>query len=447
MKVNKKKIMEINGSQTLEKNNIITGIVKLHNKKICIVYENYNKNGYAFEKKDAYKINSIQNVAYEKKIPIVYIIDSVGADLNEGVDALHGYGQVFQKCVNMSGVVPQIVVILGNCCGGASYLAALADIVFCVKDEVNIFITGPRVVEDSIGEKIDTKKLGGEIHYKCNGIIDCIYDKKEEMFRDIIKVTNYFINSSKKLNRESILNTSKLKININNIVPKDFKKIYDIKNLILQVVDKETFFELGCGYAKNIIVGFAEIAGKSVGIVANQPLFKCGGIDCEASKKAARFIRMCDCFSIPIITFVDTPGFIPGYEQEKRGITVNGSKIIFAYANAKVLKISVIVRKAYGGAYIAMNSKGIGADKVFSWPNVETGIMAAENAVKILKERKFTVDEYKRKYIDVSNAVKKGIVDEIILPENTRIKIIEVIRNEDKRYYRKKRKRHGNMRL
>ena len=220
-----------------------------------------------------------------------------------------------------------------------------------------------------------------------------------------------------------------------------------MNDLIIQIVDKKSFFELGRGYAKNIIVGFASIVGNNVGIVANQPLFKSGAIDSDASSKAARFIRMCDCFNIPIITFVDTPGFIPGYDQEKKGIIKNGSKMIFAYASSRILKITVIIRKAYGGAYIAMNSKGIGADVVYSWPNAEVGIMAAENVDKVLNNENFIADDYKNQYIDVTNARERGLVDEIISPDMTRIKIVECIRNTNRRFCINSGKKYGNIRL
>ena len=379
--------------------------------------------------------------------PIIGILDSGGARIQEGVDSLAGYGDIFFRNTQASGVIPQISIVLGPCAGGAVYSPALTDFILMSKENAFMFVTGPEVVESVTGEKVSFYELGGsEIHSKKTGICHLVGDTEEETFDLVKKLMSYL--PSNNLSDPPIFEGEIIEANtadLKTIVPDEQNEPYDMKEIIEKVVDSDSFLELYEDWAKNIVVGFAHINGNSIGIIANQPLYLGGAIDYNASDKASRFIRFCDSFHIPILTFVDVPGFLPGLKQEYEGIIRHGAKLLYAYSEATVPKISVIIRKAYGGAYIVMSSKHLGTDINLAWPTAEIAVMGPEGAVKILYRKKLKdldnpeevladfTEQFKDEFSNPYQASEKGYVDKVIFPEETRREILvalHVLRNK-----------------
>jgi propionyl-CoA carboxylase beta chain len=443
---------------------VITGSGRINGRLVYVFAQDFTVMGGSLGKAHAEKIVRIFDLALQNGAPIIGIIDSGGARIQEGVHSLGGYGDIFFRNVRASGVIPQISAILGPAAGGAVYSPAITDFVIMTEDTSYMFVTGPQVVKEVMGEETDFNELGGTyVHAHKSGVVHWVGNDEEETFSIIRTLLSYLPQNN--LEDPPFINPSddkgRLAEDLNFIMPDDPKQAYDMIHIIERVVDDGEFFQVHKSWAQNIIVGFARLNGYVIGIVANQPLVLAGAIDIEASIKAARFIRFCDSFNIPIITFVDVPGFLPGLDQEHSGIIRNGSKLLFAFAEASIPKITVVTRKAYGGAYIVMNSKHLGCDVNFAWPTAEIAVMGAEGAVKILygkKLRELPLDdriiretelaaEYRHEFSNPYAAAEAGFIDDVIIPSNTRPKLIEALWPLlTKREYIPK-KKHGNIPL
>ena len=376
--------------------------------------------------------------------------------IQEGIESLSGYADIFYQNTMASGVIPQISAILGPCAGGACYSPALTDFIFMVKEKSHMFVTGPDVVKTVIHEEVSKEELGGAMtHSSKSGVTHFMCNTEEELLMSIRELLSFLpqnnMDETKKQNCTD--ETNREDAVLDTIVPADPNVPYDMKDIIERVVDNGYFFEVMTNFAKNIIIGFARLAGRSVGIVANQPAYLAGVLDIDASDKASRFIRFCDCFNIPLITFEDVPGFLPGYTQENNGIIRHGAKIVYAFAEATVPKLTVITRKAYGGAYIVMNSKQTGADVNFAYPSAEIAVMGAEGAVNILfrkadaETKGKELEAYKEKFATPYQAAELGFIDEIIYPRQTRKRLIQALEMTENKMQTNPPKKHGNMPL
>ncbi|MDZ5761230.1 acyl-CoA carboxylase subunit beta [Lyticum sinuosum] len=424
---------------------VIVGYGKVNNRLIAICSQDFTIFGGSFGEMHARKVHKIQDMALKAKIPIVFMNDSGGARIQEGVDSLGGYGEAFMRNVKSSGVIPQISVIMGPCAGGAVYSPGLTDFIFMVSGTSYMYVTGPDVVKNVTHEIVNHEKLGGsKVHSTKSGVCDAVFDDDIECLLQIRRLINFLpmSNSSPVPVLPSKDSPDRISPSLDKIVPDDSIKPYNMMNIIQKLVDEDgDFFEIKKDFAQNIITGFSRIDGSAIGIVANQPLHMAGCIDINASIKAARFIRFCDAFNIPILTLVDVPGFLPGTNQEHNGIIIDGAKLIFAYAEATVPKVTLIVRKAYGGAYIVMGSKHLGGDIVLSWENAEIAVMGADAAVSILyknqlsaKDKSTKISDYKQKFATSKIAASRGFIDDVILhPRNTRRAIcnaFEILKNK-----------------
>jgi len=437
---------------------VVVGLGEINGRKVAVYAQDFTVIGGSVGEMHAAKIAQLYDLALELGIPVIGLNDSGGARIQEGVDSLKGYGEIFYRNVLASGVIPQIVAIMGPCAGGAVYSPALADFIIMTKKSF-MFITGPRVVKAATGEDVTFEELGGaEVHTSISGVAHLLAEDDEEAIAMIKTLLSYL--PSNNMEDPPIEPTDddphREDLELDNIVPLDPKEPYDMYEIINRVVDRDSFFEIQGNYARNAIVGFARLNGRTVGIVANQPMFYAGCLDINSADKISRFILFCDAFNIPIITFVDTPGFLPGIDQEHGGVIRHGAKIIYAYSVATVPKITVIVRKAYGGAYIAMSSKHLRADIVVAWPTAEIAVMGPEAAVEIIYKKelqkaenpqelvaKFT-QEYRAKITTPLVAASRGYIDDIIEPHATRpylIKCLETLLT--KRPYVKIPKKHG----
>lgn len=398
----------------------------------------------------------MQQLALKNGAPIIALNDSGGARIQEGIESLSGYADIFYQNTMASGVIPQISAILGPCAGGACYSPALTDFIFMVKEKSHMFVTGPDVVKTVIHEEVSKEELGGAMtHSSKSGVTHFMCNTEEELLMSIRELLSFLpqnnMDETKKQNCTD--ETNREDAVLDTIVPADPNVPYDMKDIIERVVDNGYFFEVMTNFAKNIIIGFARLAGRSVGIVANQPAYLAGVLDIDASDKASRFIRFCDCFNIPLITFEDVPGFLPGYTQENNGIIRHGAKIVYAFAEATVPKLTVITRKAYGGAYIVMNSKQTGADVNFAYPSAEIAVMGAEGAVNILfrkadaETKGKELEAYKEKFATPYQAAELGFIDEIIYPRQTRKRLIQALEMTENKMQTNPPKKHGNMPL
>lgn len=440
---------------------VVTGFGKINNRQVAIYSQDFTLNGGSVGKHHAQKICKVMDMAAKIGCPIIGVIDSGGARIQEGIHGLAGFGDIFFRNVRYSGVIPQISIILGPCAGGAVYSPALTDFIFTTKKISQLFITGPNVIKQVLNEDISKENLGGtKIHNTKSGVSNFLCEDEIECF-DKLKILISHLPSNyldETLNADEYTENFKL-LNIKNIVPENINKPYDIKDLISIIFDVDSFLEISKLFAQNIVIGFAKLNGKSVGIVANQPLVKAGTIDIDASEKAARFIRFCDSFSIPIISLVDVPGFLPGIDQEHKGIIRHGAKLLYAYAESTIPKITLILRKAFGGAYIVMGSKQLGADFNFAWPNSEIAVMGAKGAVSILEHKTLKqsknkiekenelIQKYETEYLNPFVAAEYGYIDSIIEPIQTRkhlIKALEITHNKVEKLPSKK---HGNIPL
>ncbi|HLS24093.1 MAG TPA: acyl-CoA carboxylase subunit beta [Pseudogracilibacillus sp.] len=441
---------------------VVTGYGKINGRPVYLFAQDFTVFGGALGEMHAKKIAHVMDLAAKNGTPFIGLNDSGGARIQEGVASLDGYGEIFYRNSIYSGVIPQISVIMGPSAGGAVYSPAITDVIIMVEKTSKMFITGPKVIETVTGEKITDEDLGGaKVHNTKSGNAH-FSAKDEEEALDLVKKLLSYLPSSNKEKPEIIPYTEEddhYRVDLPEIVPYDTTRPYDMKKVINEVVDEGSFLELHKDFAKNIIVGFARINGRSVGLVANQPRYMAGGIDIDSSDKAARFIRFCDAFNVPIITFEDIPGFFPGIQQEHGGIIRHGAKILYAYSEATVPKITVIVRKAFGGAYVALNSKAIGADLVFAWPNAEIAVMGPEGAANIIfareiqesdnpeQTRQEKIEEYKEKFANPYVAAGLGIVDDVIDPRDTRLKLVQSLEMLENKDEKRPEKKHGNIPL
>ena len=441
---------------------VVTGHGRINGRLIYVFSQDFTVMGGSLGKAHAQKISRVFDLALQNGAPIIGINDSGGARIQEGINALAGYGDIFFRNVRSSGVIPQISAILGPCAGGAVYSPAITDFVFMTEGTSYAFVTGPSVVKEVMGEETDFENLGGTtVHASISGVVHFVGKNEEETLEQIKQLLSFLPqnNLEDPPYVEPKDNQARISEELNNFIPDDPKQTYDANFIIRQVVDDSHFFEVQQNWAKNIIIGFARLNGIVVAIIANQPLVLAGALNIEASIKGARFIRFCDSFNIPIVTFVDVPGFLPGIDQEHSGIIRNGSKLLFAYAEASVPKISVVTRKAYGGAYIVMSSKHLGCDVNFAWPSAEIAVMGAESAVKIIYRKKIKdavdpkslektlINEFRIQFGDPYSAAESGYIDDVIIPSETRPKLIEALWPLLTKREILPKKKHGNIPL
>ncbi len=440
----------------LPRDGVITGTGDIVGHPICIYAQDFTVAGGSLGLAHARKITKIMDHAVKLGIPLIGINDSGGARIQEGVNSLAGYGEIFFRNTLASGVIPQISVILGPCAGGAVYSPALTDFVFVVDKISKMFITGPEVIKTVLGEEISMEDLGGaRIHSEITGNAHFFAESELECFEQIKRLVSFIPWNSTKKAEKFPSKPPKAKYNINAIIPKESTQPYDVRDIIKSLCDDSDFLEVQEHFAANIVIGFARLNGQTIGVVGNQPLVLAGVLDVDSSDKAGRFIRFCDSFNIPLLTLVDLPGYLPGIDQEHAGVIRHGAKILYAYSEATVPKITVILRKAYGGGYIAMCSKHLGADFVFALPTAEIAVMGPEGAANIIfkKEiseasdpdamRKIKVDEYTQKFANPYKAASAGYIDAVITAEEVREHILHALHiAENKQEFRPYRK-HG----
>ena len=441
---------------------VVTGYGKIDGRKIFVYAQDFTVFGGSLSGAHAEKICKIMDMAMEVGAPVIGLADSGGARIQEGVDSLAGYADIFLKNVLASGVVPQLSCIMGPCAGGAVYSPAITDFIFMVQDTSYMFITGPDVIKTVTHEDVTKEELGGaSSHNAKSGVAQFSAPNDTASLEQVRQLLSYIPSNNSEDPPEvaSTYDAGSKTPELADVIPENPNKPYDIKDIISPVVDDGEFFEVAEAYAQNMVVGFARIDGKSVGIVANQPMVLAGCLDISASVKAARFVRFCDCFNIPILTFVDVPGFLPGLDQEHGGIIKHGAKLLYAFAEATVPKVTVITRKAYGGAYDVMASKHIRADINLAFPSAEIAVMGPDGAVNIIFKRQIAesenpaekqkelVDEYRRTFANPMKAAELGYIDEVILPENLRSRLVQSFDLlKDKRQSNPP-KKHGNIPL
>jgi propionyl-CoA carboxylase beta chain len=438
---------------------VVTGYGKIDGRLVYVFSQDFTVFGGSLSGAHAAKICKLMDLALKNGAPVIGLNDSGGARIQEGVEALGGYAEIFWRNVQASGVIPQISVVMGPCAGGAVYSPAITDFIYMVEKTSFMFVTGPDVIKTVTHEEVTKEDLGGAgTHSETSGVAHFVANDDAAALRQVRKLIGYLPLNNAELPpvRDGAENADRDTNRILELLPDTSQKPYDIITLVQDVVDEGSFYEVHAGYAKNIVVGFARMEGRPVGIVANQPMHLAGCLNIEASRKAARFIRFCDAFNIPLVSFVDVPGFLPGTDQEYGGIITHGAKLLYAYAEATVPKITLITRKAYGGAYDVMSSKHIRADFNFSYPNAEIAVMGPEGAINILHREKVAKDpsiapklteEYRDTFANPYRAASLGYLDEIIHPKDTRRKLcraLEACRN--KREVRPARK-HGNLPL
>lgn len=448
------------GRQHAAGDGVVTGYGKINGRTVFASSQDFTVMGGSLGEYHARKIVHLQDMALKMKCPIVTINDSGGARIEEGIDALSGCSGIFERNAIASGVIPQIAVILGPCSGGACYSPAICDYIFMVEEISKMFITGPQVVKTVGGEEITAEELGGAtVHATKSGVAHFVYKNEKSCLDGVREFLSYLPENNQSaipFKQGKSINQCK---DLINIVPDNQKKSYDVHEVIFTMVDADSFFEVQKEWAKNAVIGLARMEGETIGLVCNQAKHKGGSLDIDASDKITRFIRFCDCFNIPLVSLIDVPAFLPGAAQEHNGIIRHGAKVLYAYAEATVPKISLIMRKAYGGAYTAMNSKLLGADIVFAWPIAEIAVMGAEGAVNIVgkrriqeaadpeAKRKELITDYEKRFLNPYMAAKRGFVDEVIRPDETKEKILaalDVLRTKKVSLPYKK---HGNMPL
>ena len=439
---------------------VVTGSGLIHGRPIYLFSEDFSVMGGSLGKVVSEKIIKVMDLALQDRVPIIGIKDSGGARIQEGIASLNGYANIFKKNVECSGVIPQISVVVGPSAGGAVYSPALTDVIFQVKDIGQMYVTGPAVVKTVTGEDVSYEELGGvEAHGGTSGVSHQVCKTEQQAFQEVRYLMSFLPQSAYEKPPVFIPEDDKDKEieNLNTIIPENATHPYNMKDIIENIVDDGDFYQIHQNFAKNIITGFCRLNGSTVGIVANQPTELAGVLDIKASEKAARFVRFCDSFNIPIITLVDVPGFLPGVEQEHGGIIKSGAKLLYAYAESSVPRICIITRKAYGGAYIVMDSIGLGADKTFAWPSAEVAVMGAEGAVDIIYKKKIgeaedsktlrteLIKEYKKEFNNPKKALELNLVESVVTPSQTRKKIIQSLIELEHKV--KLGEKHGNIPL
>ncbi|MBQ6893602.1 MAG: acyl-CoA carboxylase subunit beta [Clostridia bacterium] len=453
-------LVEARGDKPFPSDGVVTGYGYVNGSIVFASSQDFTVNGGTLGENHSQKICRIMDMAIDAMAPFVTINDSGGARIEEGINSLAGYSGIFLRNTRASGVIPQIAVILGPCAGGACYSPAICDFVFMSKETSKMFITGPAVVKAVTGEDVTAENLGGaQIHSAKSGVAHFVYEDDSTCLEGVRKLLKYLPQNNLKKPPFSSCKKVDESAAIENIVPDNMRQAYDVRDVIHTFADNESFFEISCDFAKNIVIGLCRLDGEVIGVVANQPKVFAGALDVDASDKAARFVRFCDCFNIPILSLVDVPGYMPGTMQEHNGIIRHGAKLLYAYSEATVPKVSLIMRKAYGGAYIAMNSKNMGADTVLAWPIAQLAVMGAEGAVDIVHKKQIMsaddpitlrnklVAEYEHEYLNPYIAAANGYIDEIIEPEKTRERLSQTffaLRSKKKQMLWKK---HGNIPL
>ncbi len=441
---------------------VVTGWGQIDGRPVCVFAQDFTVFGGSLSTVVGEKMAKVMDLALKTGVPMIGLNDSGGARIQEGVDSLAGYGDIFYRNVRGSGVIPQISVIMGPCAGGAVYSPAMTDFIFMVRDSSHMFITGPDVVKTVTGEDVTLEELGGAgSHSTKSGVATFVAADEKAVLDDVRYLLSFL--PSNNLDAPPVVETAdepdRWCPTLRDLMPQSPNVPYDMKQVIAEVVDDGEFFEYHAAWAGSIVCGFARVGSRSVGVVGNQPMVMAGVLDIESSEKAARFVRFCDAFNIPLLTFVDVPGFLPGVDQEHGGIIRHGAKLLYAYCEATVPRVQVITRKAYGGAYVVMDSKSVGCDVSFAWPTAELAVMGPQGAVEILNRRELQqaadpearkaalVDEYSRKYANPYIAAERGIVDAVIDPAETRQKVIAAFDMIGAKREELPRRKHGNMPL
>ena len=445
-------------SEKIPGDGVVTGFGTINGRLSFVFSQDFTVFGGALSEAHAEKICKIMDQAMKVGAPVIGLNDSGGARIQEGVASLGGYAEVFQRNVLASGVVPQISMVMGPCAGGAVYSPAMTDFIFMVQDSSYLFVTGPDVVKTVTHETVTHEELGGATtHSSKSGVADLSFENDVEALFQLRRFMDFLPSSNKEQppTRETVDPAERPEPSLNTLIPNNANKPYDMRELVLKVVDEEDFFEIQPNFAANILIGFGRLQGSTIGIVANQPMVLAGCLDIDSSKKAARFVRFCDCFNIPILTLVDVPGFLPGTQQEFNGIIKHGAKLLFAYAEATVPKVTVITRKAYGGAYDVMSSKHLRGDVNFAWPTAEIAVMGAKGAVEIIfradlgDEEKIAsrTGEYAEKFANPFVAGARGYIDDIIMPQNTRSRVARAFAMLKNKQLENPWKKHDNIPL
>ena len=437
-------------NKELPADGVVTGYGRIDGRLVFVFSQDFTVMGGSIGEMHAKKICDVIDLAVKTGAPLIGLYDSGGARVQEGIDALSGCGKIFYRNSIASGRIPQISAIMGPCAGAAAYSPALTDFIFMVKDTSYMFLTGPQVIKTYTGEDVAFEKLGGaDIHNNISGVADFIAENDEECLQMVRELIGFLPSNSFEDSAFVEIGNNSIKESISHIDLTNHRKPYDMHEIIKPVVDNGYFFEVKPNFAQNILIGFSRMGGRTIGIVANQPNVLAGSLDADCSNKAARFIRFCDTFNIPIVTFVDVPGFLPGIQQEHRGVIKHGAKMLFAYSEATVPKITIIIRKAYGGAFLAMCSKDLGADQVFALPTAEIAVMGPEGAVNIIfkrendKIRKQKMDEYRNKFANPYFAASRGHIDAVIEPQEVRPRLISALRILSNKREEKSQKKHG----
>ncbi len=441
---------------------VVTGYGKVNGRLVYVFSQDFTVFGGSLSETHAEKICKIMDLAIQNGAPVIGLNDSGGARIQEGVVSLGGYADIFYRNVKASGVIPQLSAIMGPCAGGAVYSPAITDFILMTENTSYMFVTGPNVVKTVTHEEVTSEALGGAmVHASKSGVAHFACANEVETITHLKKILSYVPQNCED-EAPTVLygnNQNEIRKELETIIPENANQPYDIKEIINQVVDNNTFLEVHQHFAENIVVGFARLAGKSIGIVANQPAVLAGVLDIHASTKAARFVRFCDCFNIPLLVFEDVPGFLPGTDQEWNAIITNGAKLLYAFSEATVPRITVITRKAYGGAYDVMNSKHIGADINYAWPTAEIAVMGAKGAAEIIfkkeindaknKDEKWKEKEleYQTMFANPYRAAERGFIDEVIHPEKTRDKLIKAFEMLQNKVVKMPKKKHGNIPL
>jgi len=444
--------------QKIPGDGVVTGWGTINGRMVYVFSKDFTVFGGSLSLAHAEKIVKIQDMALKNGAPIIGVFDAGGARIQEGVDALGGYAEIFLRNVMASGVIPQISVIMGPCAGGDVYSPAMTDFIFMVKDTSYMYVTGPDVVKTVTNEVVTHEELGGaKVHAAKSGVVDGAFENDVEALLQIRRLMDFLPGSNREKPpvRPTFDPVDRLDMSLDTLIPDNPNKPYDMKELIEKVADEGDFFEIGDQFGKNIITGFGRIDGQPVGFVANQPMTLAGVLDIDASRKAARFVRFCDCYDIPIITFVDVPGFLPGTKQEYGGLIKHGAKLLFAYAEATTPKVTVITRKAYGGAYDVMSSKHLRGDVNYAWPTAEIAVMGAKGAVEIIFRAEIgdadkiaaKTEEYKERFANPFVAAQRGYIDDVIMPHSTRRRIARALKTLKNKKLENPWKKHDNIPL
>ena len=448
-------------NQLIPGDGVVTGYGKIHGRMVYVFSQDFTVLGGSLSETHAEKICKLMDLALKNGAPIIGLNDSGGARIQEGVVSLAGYADIFYRNTRASGVIPQISVIMGPCAGGAVYSPALTDFVFMVEDTSYMFVTGPNVVKTVTHEEVSSEDLGGaKTHAEKSGVTHFTASNDVTCLRQVRDFMTYMPQSyGEYAPTTSFSYTDSKKEQIQKILPENANAPYDIRSVIECIIDDQSFREVHADFAKNIVVGFARLEGRTIGIIANQPEALAGVLDIDASRKGARFVRFCDSFNIPLLVLEDVPGFLPGTDQEWRGIISHGAKLLYAFSEATVPRVTVITRKAYGGAFDVMNSKNIGADMNFAWPTAEIAVMGAKGAAEIIFKKEISSAanpeekwlekeaEYAAMFANPYKAAERGFIDEVILPEETRAKLIEAFHMLDNKAESLPQKKHGNIPL